>query len=243
MIGVSRQAVVYYCKHRNPILPKNRYGKGRTIGTAMLENFITAFIVYFVVIDPVGNAPIFLAITSHLPRRQKIRVAIEGSTVAAAIMLFFAICVAWILQYLAISFTAFKLAGGIILLLVALDMLSNRRQQRKEQGSDIASQDDNIAIFPLAIPLLAGPAAITSVMVVSSGAAGSLKLSLLGLGALALVMAATALILIATSFSESYVDRRVTSVFSRITAIILAALSIQYIIDGLSALGVITAAG
>ena len=169
--------------------------------------------------------------------------AIEGSTVAAAIMLFFAICGAWILHYLAISFTAFKLAGGIILLLVALDMLSNRRQQRKEQGSDIASQDDNIAIFPLAIPLLAGPAAITSVMVVSSGAAGSLKLSLLGLGALALVMAATALILIATSFAESYVDRRVTSVFSRITAIILAALSIQYIIDGLSALGVITAAG
>jgi len=209
----------------------------------MLENFITAFIVYFVVIDPVGNAPIFLAITSHLPRRQKIRVAIEGSTVAAAIMLFFAICGAWILQYLAISFTAFKLAGGIILLLVALDMLSNRRQQRKEQGSDIASPDDNIAIFPLAVPLLAGPAAITSVMVVSSGAAGSLKLSLLGLGALALVMAATALILIATSFAESYVDRRVTSVFSRITAIILAALSIQYIIDGLSALGVITAAG
>jgi multiple antibiotic resistance protein len=243
MIGVSRQAVVYYYKHHNPILPENRYGKGRTIGTAMLENFITAFIVYFVVIDPVGNAPIFLAITSHLPRRQKIRVAIEGSTVAAAIMLFFAICGAWILQYLAISFTAFKLAGGIILLLVALDMLSNRRQQRKEQGSDIASQDDNIAIFPLAIPLLAGPAAITSVMVVSSGAAGSLKLSLLGLGALALVMTATALILIATSFAESYVDRRVTSVFSRITAIILAALSIQYIIDGLSALGVITAAG
>ena len=144
---------------------------------------------------------------------------------------------------MAISFTAFKLAGGIILLLIALDMLSNRRQQRKEQGSDITSQDDNIAILPLAIPLLAGPAAITSVMVVSSGAAGSLKLSLLGLGALATVIAATALILIATSFSESYVDRRVTSVFSRITAIILAALSIQHIIDRLTALGVITAAG
>ena len=82
--------------------------------------------------------------------------AIEGSSVAAAIMLFFTLCEAWILHYLVISFTAFKLAGGIILLLVALDMLSNRRQQRKEQGSDIASQDDNIAIFPLAIPLLVG---------------------------------------------------------------------------------------
>ena len=80
-------------------------------------------------------------------------------------------------------------------------------------------------------------------MVVLSGAAGTLKLSLLGLGALALVMAATALILIATSFAESYVDMRVASAFSRITANILAALSIQYFIDGLSALGVITAAG
>jgi hypothetical protein len=93
MIGVSRQAVVYYDQGSNPILPK----------------------------------------------RQKIRVAIEGSSVAAAIMLFFALCGAWILHYLAISFTAFKLAGSIILLLVSLDMLSNRRQPRKEQGSNIAS--------------------------------------------------------------------------------------------------------
>ena len=73
--------------------------------------------------------------------------AIEGSTVAAAIMLFFTICGALILQYLVISFTAFELAGGIILLLVELDMLGNRQQQRREHGSDIASQDDNLAIF------------------------------------------------------------------------------------------------
>jgi len=192
--------------------------------------------VYFVVIDPIGNLPIFLAITAHLSKRQKIRTAIEGSIVAAAIMLFFALCGAWILHYLAISFSAFKIAGGIILLLVAIDMLSNRRQQRKEQESDIISPEDNVAIFPLAIPLLAGPAAITSVMVVSSGGTDSLKLSLLGLGALAAVMAITAVILIATSLAEAYIDTRVTSVFSRITAIILAALSIQYIIDGLQTL-------
>ena len=191
---------------------------------------------YFVVIDPIGNLPIFLAITAHLSKRQKIRTAIEGSIVAAAIMLFFALCGAWILHYLAIFFSAFKIAGGIILVLVAIDMLSNRRQQRKEQGSDIISPEDNVAIFPLAIPLLAGPAAITSVMVVSSGGTDSLKLSLLGLGALAAVMAITAVILIATSLAEAYIDTRVTSVFSRITAIILAALSIQYIIDGLQTL-------
>ena len=94
----------------------------------MLENFMTACVIYFVVIDPAGNAHIFLSITSHLPKRQKIRVTIEGSSVAAAIMLFLALCGAWILHYLAISFTALKLTGGILLLLVALDMLSNRQQ-------------------------------------------------------------------------------------------------------------------
>ena len=170
----------------------------------MLENFITAFIVYFVVIDPIGNSPIFLAITAHLSKRQKIRTAIEGSIVAAAIMLFFALCGAWILHYLATSFSAFKIAGGIISLLVAIDMLSNRRRQRKERGSDRTSPEDNVAIFPLTIPLLAGPAAITSVMVVSSGSTGSLKLSLLGLGALAAVMGITAVIQIATSLAEAY---------------------------------------
>ena len=130
----------------------------------MLENFITAFIVYFVVIDPIGDSPIFLAT----------------------------------------SFSAFKIAGGIISLLVAIDMLSNRRRQRKERGSDRTSPEDNVAIFPLTIPLLASPAAITSVMVVSSGSTGSLKLSLLGLGALAAVMGITAVIQIATSLAEAY---------------------------------------
>jgi multiple antibiotic resistance protein len=77
------------------------------IETAMLENFITSFIVYFVVIDQIGNSPIFLAITAHLSKRQKIRTAIEGSIVAVAIMLFFALCGAWILQYLASSLSTF----------------------------------------------------------------------------------------------------------------------------------------
>ena len=124
----------------------------------------------------------------------------------------------------------------MILLLIVIDMLRNRREQRKEHGSDRTSPKDYVAIFPLAIPLLAGPAAIKSVMVGSSGGTGSLKLYLLGLGALAAVIAITAVILIATSLAKAYVDTRVQSVFSRITVIILAALLIQYIIDGLQTL-------
>ena len=77
----------------------------------MLESFVTAFIIYFVVIDPIGNAPVFLAVTSHLDRSRKLRVAIEGSAIATAIMLFFALCGAWVLSYLKISEAAFKIAG------------------------------------------------------------------------------------------------------------------------------------
>ncbi|MGB2492992.1 MAG: MarC family protein, partial [Candidatus Puniceispirillum sp.] len=131
-----------------------------------------------------------------------------------------------------------KIAGGIILLLVSLDMLSAKRQQRKKQGSDKATESaENVAVFPLAIPLLAGPAAITSVMVVSADLAGDAAQSLIGYGALGAVMGATAIILVLTGLAQNFIDTRIASVFSRVTAIILAALSVQYIIDGLLELG------
>jgi multiple antibiotic resistance protein len=138
----------------------------------MLEALITAFIIYFVVIDPVGNAPIFLAVTQHQDRARKLLNALEGTAIATAIMLFFALCGAWILAYLNISEAAFRIAGGIILFLVALDMLSAKRQQRKRAastGGDASVEPDNVAIFPLATPLLARPSAIMSVIVVTGG--------------------------------------------------------------------------
>ena len=106
-------------------------------------------------IDLVSTAPLFLAFTKHLNKRQKIYTGLKGTFVAGAIVLFFAVCGVWILHYRNISLTPFRLAGGIILLLVTLDMLANKRQARREWGNDAFSTDDNIAIFPLAIPLLA----------------------------------------------------------------------------------------
>ena len=214
------------------------------MNTFMYEAFITAFIIYFVVIDPVGNAPIFLAVTQHQNRARKLRTALEGTAVATMIMLFFALCGRWVLTYLNISEAAFRIAGGIILFLVALDMLSARRQQRKREVStadDEAGEPDNVALFPLATPLLAGPSAIMSVIVVTAGFAGDGMAGLLtGYAALLAVMVATGLILTMTVVAEGWLDERVTMVFSRITAIILAGLSVQYVIDGLSAIGFVT---
>ncbi|MDB3891997.1 MarC family protein [Alphaproteobacteria bacterium] len=215
----------------------------------MLESFITAFVIYFVVVDPIGNAPIFLAVTTHLDKTRKARVALEGTAVATIIMLFFAICGSWILGYLNISEAAFKIAGGLILFTVALDMLTSRRQTRKEQNtardSDAGApppalgESDNVAIFPLAIPLLAGPAAIMSVMVVSADLDGSFALQVTGYSALLAVMVLTGIILSLTTLAERIIDPRAANVFSRITAIILAALSVQYVIDGVTLLGFI----
>ena len=94
----------------------------------MFESFIATFIIYFVVIDPVGNAPIFLAVTEAQDRARKLRSALEGTAIATAIMLFFAPCGAWIVAYLNITEATFKIVGGIILFLVALDMLAAKRQ-------------------------------------------------------------------------------------------------------------------
>ena len=135
----------------------------------MFESFVTAFIIYFVVIDPIGNAPIFLAVNQAQNRAQKLRTALEGTAIATAIMLFFALCGAWILSYLNLTQAAFKIAGGIVLFLVALEMLIAKRKERKHAEStsidssaanEAAAEEtdgDNLAIYPLAIPLLAGP--------------------------------------------------------------------------------------
>ena len=234
----------------------------------MIESFITAFIIYFVVIDPVGNAPIFLAVTGAQDRARKMRTALEGTLVATMIMLFFALCGAWILAYLNISEAAFKIAGGIILFLVALDMLAAKRQARKRAAStgtaapdgDAASDSDsnsnsnrdsagshdrdgdhdNVAIYPLAIPLLAGPSAIMSVIVVTADFASSLGSMVTGYAALIAVMVATGMILFAAVFAETWIDERISMVFSRITAIVLAGLSVQYVIDGLAIIGFVS---
>ena len=242
----------------------------------MIENFLTAFIVYFVVIDPIGTAPIFLAVTAAQDKRAKIRTAIEAMLVATLIMVFFALCGSWVLRYLQIGEPAFKIAGGVILFLVAWDMLTSKRQARKrrettgpetgpapalaaeagtaeagartspgkQHAKDTSGNDDepeNVAIFPLAIPMLAGPAAIMSVMVVSADFSGSMVMSLTGYGALLAVMLATGKIMVLTAIADRMIDPRLSNVFSRVTAIILAALSVQYVIDGLTALQLIAA--
>jgi len=197
----------------------------------MLEIFIQSFALYFIVVDPLGSTPIFFVITQNLNAKEKIKTAISATIIAATILLFFALLGNYILSYLNITFPAFTIAGGIILFIISLEMLFNKRQQRKEEN--INFQSENISIFPLATPLLAGPAAITSVIVSVSDIGNNFVNQIIGITSLILVMVLTFIIFFIASKFEKIINKKIINIFSRVIGIILAGLSIQYILDGI----------
>jgi multiple antibiotic resistance protein len=199
----------------------------------MTELFLKTFIFYFIVIDPIGSTPLFLVVTEHLDVKEKIKTALHGTFIAALILLFFGLLGNSVLAYLNISFPAFTIAGGIILFIISLEMLFDKRHQRKEE--DINFTSDKLSIFPLATPLLAGPAAITSVIVSVSAMGNNFSYQAIGMLALVAVTLTTFIILFIAAKSEKIINKKIISVFSRIVAIVLAGLSIQYILDGIKA--------
>ena len=197
----------------------------------MIELFLKTFIFYFIVIDPIGSTPIFLVVTEHLDTKEKIKTALHGTFIATLILLFFGLLGNSILAYLNISFPAFTIAGGIILFIIALEMLFDKRHQRKEENINFTS--DKLSIFPLATPLLAGPAAITSVIVSVSATGNDFTKQAIGMLALIAATLVTLMILFIAAKSEKIINKKIISIFSRIVAIVLAGLSIQYILDGI----------
>ena len=197
----------------------------------MLEIFFQTFVLYFVVIDPLAAAPLFLIVTQGLKVKIKLKTAFEATLIATLILIFFAILGNFILSYLQISLSAFTIAGGIILFLISLEMLFDKRSQRKED--EIKENSAATSIFPLAIPLLAGPAAITSVMVSVADMGTNLVSQATGLLALILVMILTFISFYVVSKSSKIINKKVTSVISRVIGIILAGLSVQFILDGI----------
>ena len=197
----------------------------------MLEVFIQAFVLYFVVIDPIGNTPIFMSITQAQNEKEKYQTAIEGVIIASIILILFSIIGQFLLSYLNVSLESFRIAGGIILFLIALEMLFNKRQIRKEK--DIPNSKDKISVFPLAIPILSGPAAITSVIVIATKYQGDLILQCVSLLGLLMVMIITLICFLILVKSDKLINKNIANIISRVIAIILAALSIQYIIDAL----------
>jgi len=197
----------------------------------MTEIFVQTFFLYFIVIDPLGNTPLFLSITQNMDTNKKIRIALSATIIASTILLFFALLGSSLLSYLNISYPAFTIGGGIILLIIAIEMLFDKRQQRKEEDIDFNS--DNISVFPLATPIIAGPAAITSVIVSVSDIGTYFTNQTAGMLSLVLVLFLTFIIFFIASKFSKIINKKIISVISRVVAIILVGLSVQYILDGI----------
>jgi multiple antibiotic resistance protein len=198
---------------------------------------ISALLTLLVVVDPVGLVPTFLAVTEDLPRLSRRSVAVRASIIAGAILIGTALIGDWLLHTLSISLPAFRIAGGLLLFSIASQMVFGVRLRRESEEAEEAVEEHvrNIAAFPLAIPLLAGPGAITATMLLAGRAGGNPMLIAILIGVVVLVAAAC---LVAFLFAER-IGRAIgltgNIVLSRLLGVLLAALAVQYVVDGVRA--------
>ena len=201
----------------------------------MIELFGSALVTFLVIIDPPGCAPIFASLTRGTPLSHRRAMAIRSSLIAWAILMFFALLGRPMLQALGISLASFRVAGGVMLFMIALDMVFERRTQRREsraQSIEGTPEAEDISVFPMAIPMIAGPGSIASAMLWVSRADDSLEVVIV-LAAISVVIVLTMLALLASGPIMKLIGPRMEAMITRILGVILAALAAQFIIDGI----------
>ncbi|MEZ5724954.1 MAG: MarC family protein [Paracoccaceae bacterium] len=198
---------------------------------------LTAFVTLFVVIDPIGLAPLFIALTHGMSDAQRRRIGWRATLIAAILLTLFGLAGENILSAIGISLPAFRIAGGILLFLTALDMLFERRTERREGQS--ADHDHDPSVFPLATPLLAGPGAMATMILLVGEDPGAVHTALILLVMCMVLGTAMLLFLLAGPLSRA-LGRTGTMVVTRLLGMLLAALSIQFILDGLRGTGLFT---
>jgi len=201
----------------------------------MLHAFVSAFITLFVVLDPPGCAPIYAGLTAGASAAQRRAMAVRACLIAGAILVVFALFGENLLGALHIELDSFRIAGGLMLFLIALDMVFEKRTQRREQRAEAVkatAEVEDVSVFPMAMPMLAGPGAIASVMLLVGNARG-LAQSLVVLAALLAVLVLTLLALWAASPLMKLVGAQVEAVITRLLGVLLAALAAQYVFDGI----------
>lgn len=207
-----------------------------------LDSLLNAFITLLVTADPIGNAPLFLGLTVGLTAAVRRSIAIKGSFISFLILTLFAVTGTSILDAVGITIDAFRIAGGLLLFVTAFEMIYGQRQERREETTSaaVAERAADLAVFPLAIPLLAGPGTISATILLSSqlaaeatGSHWAATFSLIAV--IALLMVLTAAILVAAELLDKYISNTGKLVLTRLLGVLLAALSVQYIADGILA--------
>ena len=201
----------------------------------MTALFLSAFITLFVVIDPPGCAPIYAGLTKGASAAQSRNMALRAVFIAGIILLVFALFGEDLLGALHIDLDSFRIAGGLMLFVIALEMVFEKRTQRREDRAEKVAatpEVEDVSVFPMAMPMLAGPGAIAAIMLLMNEASG-FDQSLVVLAALGSVLLLTALALVAAGPLMRVFGDRVEAVITRLLGVLLAALAAQYVIDGL----------
>jgi multiple antibiotic resistance protein len=204
----------------------------------MLALFLSAFATLFVVIDPPGCAPIYAGLTADASPRQALVMAARACLIATGILVVFALFGEDLLGALHIELDSFRIAGGIMLFLIALDMVFEKRTERREERAEkvrsAQPQVEDVSVFPMAMPMLAGPGSIASVMLLTARAHG-LPETLVILAALGVVMLLSFIALVAARPLIRALGAQVEAVITRLLGVLLAALAAQFVIDGIRA--------
>lgn len=201
----------------------------------MIELYLSALVTFFVVIDPPGCAPIYAGLTNGATPLQRRSMAIRAVAVAAIILFVFAAVGEAMLKALGVSLSAFRIAGGIMLFLIALEMVFEKRTERREDRAAKIAQTpevEDVSIFPMAMPMIAGPGSIASVMLMMSRNHGLEKVAAV-LAALATILALTLVALLAAGPLMRLLGARIEAVITRILGVLLGALAVQFVIDGI----------
>jgi multiple antibiotic resistance protein len=201
----------------------------------VIELVGSALVTFLVIIDRPGCAPIFAGLTRGTPAGHRRSMAIRSAVIAWAILMFFALLGRPLLQGLGISLASFRIAGGIMLFFIALDMVFERRTERREKRAEAIEgtpEAEDISVFPMAIPMISGPGSIASAMLWVSRAEDVLAIAVV-LAAITVVMLITLVTLLAAGPLMRLIGEKVEAMITRILGVILAALAAQFVIDGL----------
>ena len=205
---------------------------------ATMEGLINAFTTLLVTTDPPGLAPIFLALTAGMTQAQRRQTALRGTLIGFVILTVFAVTGAGILSLLGISLPAFRIAGGLLLFFIAFEMIFEKRQERKEKTTEVAITRDhihNLAVFPLAIPLISGPGSISATILLAGNFPTPLERAQL-IAVIGLVFVAILATLVIADRIDRYLGQTGRAILTRLLGVLLAALAVQFVIDGFRAI-------
>jgi multiple antibiotic resistance protein len=204
----------------------------------MTATFINSFILFFITIDTIGNLPFFLSLTEDAKFKKKAEIATRSTVIAFFILIAFAYIGRYLLEALGVSLDSLKIAGGVILMFIAIDILFEKRKIRREKKVEQALDEksyDEIIVFPIAIPFIAGPSTLASVILLIGNYANFPEFQIPVILALIAALILSLILMIGGSYIVKYLPKQFLHITARVMAFILAALATQFIIDGIKA--------